>query len=133
MVINAELAERLGVKTTKTLFLHVWGAQEFLLLSTQPSDNAVKLTFKKISDTFVSTDSEISTVIQATHLSVGRQSRLLFTDIKVTGKTPVANIYIDNPQGQWCGKIDANNPYKISDVFPNRIITNKKHSLLEGD
>lgn len=129
MLLNAELAERLGVKKSKDLFLHVWGAKDFLVLSNKVSEGAIKLNFEKIGNSFVATDGRLLEALKAAKLSVNRCERLLLTDIKVeSSKNSLAVIYTANPHGQWSGTINDNAPYDTEDVYPNNKI---KHSLLE--
>lgn len=129
MILNAELAERLGVKKNKDLFLHVWAAKDFFVLSNKRSENAIKLSFNKNENSFVATDDGLFGALKAAHLSVKRCERLLLTDIKIEGSQNLAAIvYTANPHGQWSGKINDKSPYDTADVYPNNKI---KHSLLE--
>lgn len=119
MVLNTALADALGIKTSKTLFLHTFGAKEFLLLDTKPSDSALKLTFKKNNDSFVACEPKIYDVLKTANIHVGRLKRLLITDISISGKQPCVTIFVQNPYGQWCGNINTASPYQTSDVFHN--------------
>jgi hypothetical protein len=131
MLLNAELAAQLQIRQLKPMFLHLWGAKEFLLLSSQPSDNAVKVSFRKVNDVYVSTDGIISAVLQAANLFLTSRNRLFLTDIRISGKPPSATIEISNPNGQCYGQIDDHDPYCISDIFPKVSPQKKNHSLLE--
>lgn len=129
MVLNAELAERLGLKKSKDLFLHVWGAKEFLVLSDKKAERSIKLCFQKIGSSFVATDDSLFEALKAAKLSVKRCERLLLTDIKIqASKSASAIIYTANPHGQWSGQINDKSPYDTEDVYPN---IKSKQSLLE--
>lgn len=134
MVINKSLADALGVKTSKDLFLHTFGAKDFLILDTTPSDSALKLTFTKTNDSFVSTNPKILDVLKTANIHVGRLTRLLITDISISSKQPCATIFVQNPYGQWCGSINNASPYQTSDVFNNGLTKNiNKANLLSEE
>ena len=129
MVLNAELAEKLGLEKSKDLFLQVWGAKEFLLLTNKASESAIKLSFQKIGSSFVATDDSLLEALKAAKLSVKRCERLLLTDINIqASKSASAIIFTDNPHGQWCGQINDKSPYDTEDVYSKK---KAKHSLLE--
>lgn len=130
MVLNSELAEKLGIKKSKDLFLHVWEAKDFIVLSNKGSEGAIKLNFEKIANSFVATDDRLLETLKASKLSIKRCDRLLLTDIKIqASKSASAIIYTANPHGQWSGAINDDTPFDTSDVYPNDKI---KQSLLES-
>ena len=135
MVINKELGAKLGIKSKKKLFLHVWDGKGLCVLSAKASDKALTLEFEKNCDVFVATSDLLKNAIQAAQLKVNRLECLFLSDISVVGKIPSATIYLDNPHGQLCEKIDDNNPYRISIAFCNRPAINlkKRRSLLDED
>lgn len=129
MVLNLELAQQFKIKKSKNLFLHVWGAKEFLVLSNKVSEGAIKLNFQKIESSFVATDDRLLDALKAANLSIKRCERLLLTDIKIqSSKSTSAIIYTANPHGQWGGQINDKSPYDTEDVYPNKKV---KHSLLD--
>ena len=133
MVINAELASKLGVKNKGKLFLHTWGAKEFLLLTTKASEKAVPLDFQKVNNSFVATDDALKAVLQASNIRLERRKCLLLSDITVSGKTPSAMLYIDNPHGQWYETINDSDPYRVMDKICRKSKTNRSNiqALLE--
>jgi hypothetical protein len=133
MILNRALAERLGVKKEKELYLHTWGAKDFLVLSTKKSDSAIQLNFQKVDGSFVATDDRFSDVLRASKLSVKGRERILFTDIELQSQDSCAIIHTSNPFGQYTDQIKDTDPYDIPTVFGSQsplIINNKQRKNL---
>lgn len=135
IVLNDELASQMGLKNKGKLFLHACSNRDFLLLSSKPSKNALPLVFEKVNNSFVAVDASLSSILEATSLNIGRRECLFLSDISIAGKTPSAMIYLDNPHGQLCEKIDDRDPYRIPTAFRNRPTINLKNrrSLLDEE
>jgi hypothetical protein len=135
MVLNKELGAKLGIKSKKKLFLHVWDGKGLCVLSAKASDKALTLEFEKNCDVFVATSDLLKNAIQAAQLKVNRLECLFLNDISIVGKMPSATIYLDNPHGQLCEKIDDGDPYRIPTAFRNRPTINLKNrrSLLDEE
>jgi hypothetical protein len=133
MIMNEELAEKVGAKNGKTLFLHTWGAKEFLALTEKESETAIPLEFHKDGNAYVAMDDRLSAGLQAAKLAVNRRERILLSDILVQDGTATAIIYVDNPFGQTHEKIDDRFPYRIPCACTHKhaIITKNLCSLLE--
>lgn len=133
MIMNEELAEKVGAKNEKTLFLHTWGSKEFLLLTSKPSETAIPLHFQKDGTSYVATDDRLTAVLQASKLAVNRRERLLLNDIKIQDGTQIAMIYVDNPFGQTHEGVDDRFPYRIPCACTHKHAINIQNlrSLLE--
>ena len=135
MILNSELATKFCIKKKKVLFLHTWGMKEFLLLSSKPSESAIRLEFEKVDNVYVALSETLTTTLQASKLGIARRGRLLLTDIILSGEPPSAMIYIDNPLGQVHENIDENNPFQISQStnISRLAITSQLSSLLADE
>ena len=137
MILNSALAERLRLKKEKELYLHTWGAKDFLVLSTKKSDSAIRLSFQKVDCSFVATDDRLSEILRTSNLSIKGRERILFTDIELQSQDSCAVIYISNPFGQYTDQIKDTDPYDIPTVFGSQsplIINNKQRkNLLENN
>ena len=136
MILNNALAERLGVKKEKILYLHAWGAKDFLVLSTRKSDSALQLNFQKVDGSFVANDDRFSDVLRASNLSIKSRECIFFTDIELQSKDSCAVIHISNPFGQYNYQIKDTSPYDIPNTLvsqsPLKIKNKQRESLLEN-
>lgn len=137
MILNSALAERLRVKKEKELYLHTWGARDFLVLSTKKSDSAIRLNFQKADSSFVTTDDRLSEILRTINISIKGRERILFTDIELQSQDSCAIIHTSNPFGQYTDQIKDTDPYDIPNVFgsqsPLKIKNKQRKNLLENN
>ena len=137
MILNSTLAERLGLKKEKELYLHTWGAKDFLVLSTKKSDSAIRLNFQKADSSFVATDDRLSEILRISNLTIKGRERILFTDIDLQSQDSCAVIHISNPFGQYTDQIKDIAPYDIPNTSgsqsPLKIKNKQNKNLLENN